>query len=270
MPNPNADAVLHPASEFDPNATVTDEDRQKYCRDVTEEVLCGKRAFLGVTGPVAIQIVGGTRPDHRVADLSRGQASALLNDGMDLSDAGRTEEALRYLERVVTAYTHWSNQGDESASLKLGIALFTIGRTLRGAGRFDEASAKFAEALTIYERLQAGALRAAALEETGWVLADQSWILRDCGQFEEALACARRAVETVDGIVEPTDETRLKIVLRWALRCEGKALDRLHRSAEASACYQRAAELRDKAKSTRSEHGGSPGTESLSEGPRSV
>jgi tetratricopeptide (TPR) repeat protein len=81
------------------------------------------------------------------------------------------------------------------------------------------------------------------VQETACVLADQSIILRQRGQFTEAAACARRAAETLEGIIKPTDETCFKKVLSWALRCEGKALERLHRSAEASACYQRAAEL---------------------------
>lgn len=228
--NQNSGVVLPPANEFAPVASVADFNGHG---DATPNV-----------GGGAVHIIGGVRPATKPeTESARDRASDLLNQGMDLSDAGHPEEALRCLTEALAVLALLAECGDADAPLKTGVALFTMGRTLRRAGRLEEAADKLRKALFIHEALQTEPVRAKAQEETAWVLAEQSILLREQGQLERAHACAARAVSTVEAITAPVDTVEVNRLLVWTLRCQGKTLERLHRSLEASECYRRAAVL---------------------------
>ncbi len=226
---------LSDLGEYDPATT---DGSKVEIQDITDQMIGG-----------GIQIIGGAAAHRGLTYLPPERVDALLDYALHFVHSRQFDEGLGVFAKVGAAYLDWSDRWSEPMVLKFGITLFTIGQSLRKAGKFDDALTRLGEALAVYQRLLGGTLRADALQETAWVLAEKSIIFCNRGQFDEAVTCAHGAVEALDGISGPTDEKRFKNVLIWSLRCEGHALKGLHRAAEASACYQRAAELHAQVKS---------------------
>lgn len=67
-----------------------------------------------VTEPVAVQIIGGVRPQPDLGFGTRGAASKLLDYGMDLSEKGRTKDAL-----TVPTLNHQEPRHEQKAHSRL-------------------------------------------------------------------------------------------------------------------------------------------------------
>ena len=167
--------------------------------------------------------------------FSLAHADTFADKGLALSNAGRREEGAACYQTALTVYRRGWGNGDDVAGGRVALTLFNLGESDRGAGRFREAIAHYDEALEIHHRRSAHESAAAAC-----VLIAKSKALYNLEEFEAALLAARTAAN----ILEPlTNEESLKLDLSAAVLWQGRALERLYRLTEASACFQRSTEL---------------------------
>lgn len=183
----------------------------------------------------ALALEQRVRDQRRDVELSLAHADTFADKGLALSNAGRREEGAACYQTALTVYRRgWSN-GEDEAGRGVAITLFNIGESERSAGRFPEAIASYDEALEIHNRRSKGQCRDAVVVLTG-----KSKALYGLNEFEAALLAARTAISILESLI--VNES-VKLDLSTAVLWHGRALERLCRLMEASACYKRSTEL---------------------------
>jgi tetratricopeptide (TPR) repeat protein len=199
--------------------------------------------------PVAIQIIGDVRPPEPTPRPSAVMACQQRAKGEELHNRRDYENALKCFERAIEILSALGLRWQELADGWDG-----KGRASSKLGYHDGAIRAFDEALAIEKELYADE-GASINESQAMTLMHKSAALTNAGRFEEALAVANESVKALERVAARGCHAAIFDLAR-AWRCKGKALDGLHRSFEASACYQWVAELVTEDKSVREENGG--------------
>ena len=151
------------------------------------------------------------------AGTARGQAMALQAIGSVYDDAGAYEHALRYHARAGELL------GGGDARLAM-VAANTMGDALKALGRFEEAEARFEEALAIADAQDSDGLRARILTDIASVQTDAGRLDEAAGTVDRALVLTRAAGEGGEARADFVHAVRAE--LRWALGDqEGAARD---------------------------------------------
>ncbi len=192
--------------------------------------------------------------------MNEEQAATLLNKGLALTNAGRVEQGAACYQTALTVFRRRWQGGSQTAGNLVALTLFNIAEANARPGLFEEAIRLYDESLEVY-RLIAAERELPISENAAALLYAKSYALLGAEQFEKALAVADEAVKSLERAAA-TGRILAKRDLAQALRYKGRALDKLHRSFEASECYRRATELAAPAEPTPSEHGESHDNES--------
>ncbi|MGO9245604.1 MAG: tetratricopeptide repeat protein [Verrucomicrobiia bacterium] len=233
-----------PLASFGDFATTTTDTSKVEIRDITGQMVGS-----------AIQITGGVQRPESIPRPSAVMACQQRTKGEEFYRRRDYENALKCFERAIEILSALGLRWQELADGWDG-----KGRASSKLGYHDDAIQAFDEAIAIEKELYAE--EGGTFNETqGITLMHKSVALTNAGRFEEALAVANESVKAIERVAALGRHAAI-FDLALALRGKGKALDGLHRSFEASACYQWVAELVTEEKPVRDEQGGSTEHES--------
>jgi class 3 adenylate cyclase/tetratricopeptide (TPR) repeat protein len=144
----------------------------------------------------ALETIHGTDLGSHAADIAYHLLQAGATDREKISrylvmaaegalEAAAYEDALRHLEAALALHVPGDPAGDAFVLFRLGVAL-------RSLGRWDEATARWEQAMTAYERLD----DSEAVGRVSWEAANQSsW----AGRWERAVEMAGRGLTALEG-----------------------------------------------------------------------
>jgi class 3 adenylate cyclase/tetratricopeptide (TPR) repeat protein len=162
---------------------------------------------------------------HALADRW-GAAACLTIDGFAAAELGDLQIAMEETSRALALFR---DMGDTWGQV---MALVAQGATLRGYGRYDDATGSLSQAVLISEQAQHPVIGALALGVLGYCRLD-------LGDAEGAQAAAERALAALAGMdLEPAALVGLRVLLAQSLRARGRLPDALLLLREAESCRE--------------------------------